>query len=132
MSTRTDRSGFTLIELLIVVIVIGILAAIAIPRFSSARDKSFRATMMADLKNLAHQQEVYHNANFTFSADLDVLEALESQGVTLAINEADGNGWAATAVHSAVPNEQCGIYHGDATPANGAPASQESIVQCSF
>lgn len=132
MNTHRDTSGFTLIELLIVVIVIGILAAIAIPRFSSARDKSFRATMMSDLKNLAHQQEVYHNDNFTFSDDLTALQAIQSEGVTVTVNEADGNGWAATAVHSGVPTEQCGIYHGDASAANGAPASQPSIVECSF
>ncbi|MGI9627817.1 MAG: prepilin-type N-terminal cleavage/methylation domain-containing protein, partial [Longimicrobiales bacterium] len=43
-----DRRGFTLIELLIVVVIIGILAAIAIPKFSSTREKSFKAAMMSD------------------------------------------------------------------------------------
>ena len=132
MSAPPRRSGFTLIELLIVVVIIGILAAIAIPKFGAARTKAYRAAMMADLQNLAHQQEVYHNINFTFSDDMTALEAVETDGVTVTINEADGTGWAATAVHSAVSGEQCGIYHGDATAANGAPASQPSVVQCTF
>ena len=55
-----DNKGFTLIELLIVVVIIGILAAIAIPKFSATREKAYFAAMKSDLKNLASQQEIYY------------------------------------------------------------------------
>ena len=55
------RAGFTLIELLIVVVIIGILASIAIPKFGAVREKAFRAAMMSDLHNLANAQDMYHN-----------------------------------------------------------------------
>ena len=54
-----DKKGFTLIELLIVVVIIGILAAIAIPKFSSTRERAYFCAMKSDLKNLATQQEMY-------------------------------------------------------------------------
>ena len=56
---RTNRKGFTLIELLIVVVIIGILAAIAIPKFSNTKEKAFVASMKADLKNLVGVQESF-------------------------------------------------------------------------
>ena len=54
-----NRKGFTLIELLIVVVIIGILAAIAIPKFASTKEKAYLATMKSDLRNLATAQEGY-------------------------------------------------------------------------
>jgi prepilin-type N-terminal cleavage/methylation domain-containing protein len=53
------RKGFTLIELLIVVVIIGILAAIAIPKFSATREKAYISAMKSDLGNLSTQQDVY-------------------------------------------------------------------------
>ncbi|MEM7417441.1 MAG: prepilin-type N-terminal cleavage/methylation domain-containing protein [Gemmatimonadota bacterium] len=129
MKTMKKReSGFTLIELLIVVVIIGILAAIAIPKFSSTREKAFLSSAKADLRNLASQQEVYHNVHYTFTTDLTAAEFTNSEGVTVTVGEATGAGWSATAVHAGMPSDRCSIYHGNA--AQVTPATVQSVVMC--
>ena len=54
-----NRKGFTLIELLIVVVIIGILAAIAIPKFANTKVKAYLAAMKSDLRNLVTAEEAY-------------------------------------------------------------------------
>jgi prepilin-type N-terminal cleavage/methylation domain-containing protein len=131
-SQRTsDRSGFTLIELLIVVVIIGILAAIAIPKFEAVRTKGYRAAMMSDLRNLASLQELHHANTFTFSTSTVDLEFSASDGVTVTVNSADATGWSASATHAALPGgESCAYYQGSATAV--APATVEGQVACSF
>jgi len=133
-TTHPDRrrQGFTLIELLIVTVIIGILAAIAIPKFSATREKGFRAAMMTDLRNLAAAQEIHHNSNFTFSNNFAALSFQESAGVTVQVNEADNTGWSATATHLGVNGQQCGVFHGTAAAAGGSPATEPGVVTCTF
>jgi prepilin-type N-terminal cleavage/methylation domain-containing protein len=126
------QQGFTLVELLIVVVIVGILASIAIPKFSQAREKAFRAGMMSDLRNLAHLQEVYHNEHYSYASTVEAAGAVVTDGVTVTVNEATGTGWAATAVHVALPDEQCGVYHGSAASAGGSPAVVVGVVTCTF
>jgi prepilin-type N-terminal cleavage/methylation domain-containing protein len=122
------RAGFTLIELLIVVVIIGILAAIAIPKFSSTREKSYMGAMKSDLRNLATQQEIYHNSNYTFSTSAASIGFVNSEGVTVTINEATGTGWSATAAHPGYPGAVCELFQGDATPTG--PATIEGSMEC--
>jgi len=58
-----SRKGFTLIELLIVVAIIGILAAIAIPQFSAYRAKAYNSAAQSDLKNMKTAMESYYADN---------------------------------------------------------------------
>jgi len=53
----SQRRGFTLIELLIVVVIIGILAAMAIPKFMNTKGKANFAAMKSDLHNLTTAEE---------------------------------------------------------------------------
>lgn len=61
-----NRKGFTLIELLIVVAIIGILAAIAIPQFSSYRAKAYNSAATSDLKNAKTNLESFFADNQTY------------------------------------------------------------------
>ncbi len=60
MLRKEKEKGFTLIELMIVVAIIGILAAIAIPQFAAYRAKAFNASAQADLRNLMTAEEAYY------------------------------------------------------------------------
>ncbi len=106
--------GFTLIELLIVVVIIGILAAIAIPKFSATREKAYFAAMKSDLKNLASQQEIYYSDTYAYTNTVASLGFVSSSGVNATITGGT-DGWSATATHLALAaTEGCAIYYGNA------------------
>ncbi len=126
-----DKKGFTLIELLIVVVIIGILAAIAIPKFSATREKAYFAAMKSDLKNLASQQEIYYSDEYAYSTTAANLGFVSSDGVTVAIGAGNATGWSATAIHSAMTTaDGCGIYYGDASAPSLGGATQPGEMAC--
>ena len=79
------RKGFTLIELLIVVVIIGILAAIAIPKFANTKSKAYITAMKSDLRNLVTAQESFFSdsAKYTNVIDSTHLRFQPSPGVTI-------------------------------------------------
>src|SRR5256885_3085597 len=103
------RKGFTLIELLIVVVIIGILAAIAIPKFASTKEKAYIASMKADLRNLVTAEESYFADNVTYTATIANLAYSQSAGNTVTLVAATGTGWSATAKNHRT-TETCGIH----------------------
>jgi prepilin-type N-terminal cleavage/methylation domain-containing protein len=102
-----NNKGFTLIELLIVVVIIGILAAIAIPRFASTKGKAFDAAAKTDLRNAMTAQEAYFSDNQEYTATLGDLDVVPSTGVTLAVSAGDATGYEMTAKHASSDNTYC-------------------------
>jgi type IV pilus assembly protein PilA len=81
--------GFTLIELLIVVVIVGLLAAIAIPKLANTKQKAYVAQMKSDLKNLATAEEGFFYDSAFYTTSLASLNNFRSStGVTLNVLEA--------------------------------------------
>jgi prepilin-type N-terminal cleavage/methylation domain-containing protein len=132
------RRGFTLIELLIVVVIIGILAAIAIPKFGKTREKAYFSAMKSDLKNLQTAEEQYYAANTymyggTAAQDASTIGGMDyaaSQGVTVTIKAATNTGWSADATHAALnaSAQRCAVFYGQAAAV--APAITAGQITC--
>ena len=123
------RRAFTLIELLIVVVIIGIIASIAIPKFQNTKGKANAASLRADLRNLASAQEAYFFEKSMFSTDTTLLKMNTSPGVVLTIIEATAAGWSAKATHPNSYPMTCAIYGGK-VGALPSPATTEGLVAC--
>ncbi len=121
MSSR--RKGFTLIELLIVVVIIGILAAIAIPKFANTKEKAYVASMKSDLRNLVTAQEAYFSDNnSTYASSISAMGTnyKASSGVTVTMGTVTNTGWAATAAHASTA-KTCAISVGGTATNEGEP-----------
>jgi prepilin-type N-terminal cleavage/methylation domain-containing protein len=135
----TKRKGFTLIELLIVVVIIGILAAIAIPKFANTKEKAVKSSLLSDLKNLATAQEAFYADSSTYATTYGTTIATgqvnfaSSQKNALVINSAsNASGWAATISNPGYGPGSCGIFVGSTFSGSGTPAAstQEGIPVC--
>jgi len=103
---KQGQKGFTLIELMIVIAIIGILAAIAIPNFLSYRQRSYDSAAQSDLKNLMTAQEAYfvdydtYVTSFSGSGEkIDALALTLSKGVT-AGGSGSASGYSMSAYHT--------------------------------
>jgi type IV pilus assembly protein PilA len=115
------RKGFTLIELLIVVVIIGILAAIAIPKFASTKEKAYITAMRSDLRNMMTAQESYFSDYGTYTSNTSNLKGFsQTTGVHVAVGEATGGGWWASSTHNALKTSQtCEIAVGTSATSGG-------------
>lgn len=100
-----DETGFTLIELMIVIAIIGILAAIAIPQFSAYRVRSYNSAANADLRNAATAQEAYFVDAQTYANGLSLITGSKyglftSQSVTISVSGASTSGYTMNSYHS--------------------------------
>ncbi len=113
-----NRKGFTLIELLIVVVIIGILAAIAIPKFAATKDKAKLASVKTDLRNVMTAQEAYFSdAGTGYTSALTTTMVMPSQGNVITVTGAT-NQWTGTVVNSTITSgqtNQCHVTVGDGT-----------------
>ena len=123
---QSNKKGFTLIELLIVVVIIGILAAIAIPKFANTKEKAYVASMKSDLRNLVTAQEAYFSDNnSTYAASITAMGTSykASSGVTVTINSNTATGWTASAKHAST-TKTCAISLGGGATNEGEPVCQ--------
>src|SRR3981189_3505633 len=121
MSMSRNQKGFTLIELLIVVVIIGILAAIAIPKFANSKQKAYVAAMKSDLHSLIVAEEAFFADSERYTAALDTtitgrrkrrtitvsstgLNFEPSTGVGMPMIAVGPGYWSATVTHTQIPN----------------------------
>jgi prepilin-type N-terminal cleavage/methylation domain-containing protein len=124
-----NRKGFTLIELLIVVVIIGILAAIAIPKFANTKSKAYVTAMKSDLRNLVSAQESLFSDSARYSTNLTSLNFKASTGVTAPSITVGAGWWRATNQHNQLSGVTCGIAVNTtntevSTAGEGEPACQ--------
>jgi prepilin-type N-terminal cleavage/methylation domain-containing protein len=124
--TAARRSGFTLIEILIVVVILGLLATIVIPKFTSSREKALVTAMKSDLRNLLTQQESHMADSGRYATSFPSTVWRPTTGVTGPTIALTGDGWTATVGHVATPRT-CAIFAGTSSL---APATKEGVPEC--
>lgn len=104
---RLNEAGFTLLELLVVVIIVGILATVVIPRFARSRERTYDAAAKSDLRNAMSAQEAYFADYQSYTTDAGAAGFEPSPAVTITIPSADGLGYVMTAKHGSSANTYC-------------------------
>ena len=122
--------GFTIIELLIVVVIIGLLASIAIPKFSATKDKAKMASVRSDLRNVMTAQEAYF-ADFNTFGTLGQLQAASNFGLSPGNTGSvvpGTSGYTGTIENQSILTglTQCTVEYG-----NGTTAGVDGVMICS-
>jgi type IV pilus assembly protein PilA len=120
-----NRKGFTLIELLIVVVIIGILASIAIPKFAATKDKAKLASVKTDIRNIITGQEAYFADYATYTNTLPNTIFQASTGNTAA---ATAN---TTSFTATVTNASISTNPKTCTVTVGSGAATDGVITCS-
>jgi prepilin-type N-terminal cleavage/methylation domain-containing protein len=124
-----NRKGFTLIELLIVVVIIGILAAIAIPKFAATKDKAKLASVKTDVRNSETAEEAYFSDYATYGTFAQLQTASNfslSTGNTMTITAAT-NGYTVGANNSSISST---ITSCKVQVAGGASSTVDGSITC--
>src|SRR2546428_13593805 len=123
-----NRKGFTLIELLIVVVIIGILAAIAIPKFANTKEKAYLASMKSDLRNLVTAEEAFFADSVKYTSRIGPggLQFNVTTGNSVPVIRLTADGWGAT-IRNVNLTTVCAIFV-VATPLQ--PATREGERKC--
>jgi len=124
----TNRKGFTLIELLIVVVIIGILAAIAIPKFAATKDKAKLASVKTDLRNMETAEEAYFSDYSSYGSAAALLGFSPSTGNTWDV-VGGASGYVATVTNTTISTttlNKCTV-----TVGNGAATTVDGVITCS-
>jgi type IV pilus assembly protein PilA len=118
-----NRKGFTLIELLIVVVIIGILAAIALPKFGQTRERAYVSAMQSDMNQARTAMEMcyqdgaggtpysYAGCGAIVSAQYPTGQTSFTSGVTLTISNESQTDYQMDATHSGTANWSCAYQH---------------------
>jgi prepilin-type N-terminal cleavage/methylation domain-containing protein len=128
VAPRKNRSAFTLVEILAVLVIVGILASIILPRFGTSKNKASFAAAKSDLHNLTTMEEAFFYDYQRYTTDLDSLQFVVSRGVVLTVEEATNSGWSAKAYHPDAWPHICSIFVGSATAL--PPATAAGALDC--
>lgn len=129
---RNEESGFTLVELLVVMLILGILAAIAIPAFFSQRDKGYDADAKADARSVQTALETYaiDNDGAYTGADQSALSAIE--GTINSIPAADLTITVGANTYSVTLDSKSGNTYTVARAANGGISNTCTGTGCKW
>ncbi len=111
-SAQRARDGFTLIELLIVLVIIGILASIAIPKFGNTKAKAYVTAMKSDLRNLVTAEEAFFSDSTYYTTATSLVSRntyRNSSGVGVPAVTTGAGFWKATVTHSQLAGATCAI-----------------------